>query len=67
MPEAMQEGSTYVLVDEMGHKTRFVYRGRNEQTNRLRLEVNNEVKEYSDLTSLADGHFSALIDVDLLH
>lgn len=67
MPEAMREGSTYVLVDEQGQKTRFTYQGRNEETHKLRLEVGNEVREYADLTELANGHFSALIDVDSLH
>ena len=67
MPEAMREGSTYVLVDEQGQKIRFTYQGRNEENDKLRLEVNDEVREYEDLTELAEGHFSALLDVDSLH
>ena len=66
MPEAMREGGTYVLVDEQGQKIRFTYQGRNAENDMLRLEIDNEVREYSDLTSLANGHYSALLDVESL-
>ena len=64
MPEAMKEGSTYVLTDELGQKTKFIFRGRDSKTAKLRLEVDGEIREYEDLTKLAEGHYSAVIEVE---
>lgn len=64
MPEAMREGTRYVLTNELGHKIQFTYRGRDPDSGRLHLEVDGEEREYDALEDLADGHFSSLVEAD---
>ena len=67
MPEAMRNDTAYVVVDHLGHKTRFIYRGRHPVTGRLRLEVAGAMREVAGLEEIAGGEYAALLEADVGH
>lgn len=63
MPEALKQGATYVLTNDMGDKTRFIYLGQNASNGHIEVEIDGMRRECEDLTEVAGGHYSAVIEI----